>query len=115
MIDHFLLTQMLDVVLRINPDYPADLEYDAQPLRKCAEFILKQARKAGNIQTDGFIPVWELIYSTAYNDPFYRDKSLGTIANHIQEFFQKARNGKPGQISNSKLQDKLNTRLGKRQ
>lgn len=115
MIDIFLITQMRDAVLRINQDYPFDMEFDAQPLRRCAEFILKQAQKAGNISTDGFIPVWELIYSTAYSDPFYRDKSLSTISNHIQEFFQKAKHGKPGEISSSKLQDKLASRLDKRQ
>lgn len=115
MIDPFLLTQMRDAVLRINPDYPFDMEYDAQPLRKSAEFILKQAQKAGNISIDGFIPAWELIYKTAFNDPFYRDKSLNTISNHIQEFFQKAKNGQPGQLSGSKLAQKLASRLGKRQ
>lgn len=114
MIDLFLLTQMQDVVERVNPDYPFDREYDFQPLRKCADFIFKQAMKGGNTSTNGFIPVWELIYTTACNDPFYKDKSLGTIANHIQEFFQKAKNGQPGQLSNTKLHDKLNARLNKR-
>lgn len=114
MIDHFLLTQMQEVVERVNPDYPFDREYDMQPLRKCAEFILKQAVKSGNISIDGFIPVWELIYKTACNDPFYKDKSLATISNHIQEFFQKARHGQPGKLSDTKLKQKLASRLGKK-
>lgn len=113
MIDHFLLIQMQDVVERVNPDYPFDKEYDFKPLRKCAEFIVKQAVKSGNISIDGFIPVWELIYSTACSDPFYKDKSLATISNHIQEFFQKAKHGQPGKLSNSKLQQKLASRFNK--
>lgn len=115
MIDLFLLTQMQAVVERVNPDYPFDRDYDMQPLRRCAEFILKQAIKSGNVGMDGFIPVWELIYTTACSDPFYKDKSLGTVANHIQEFFQKAKHGQPGQLSNTKLQNKLAARLNKRQ
>lgn len=115
MIDFFLLTQMQDVVEHINPDYPFDRDYDFKPLKKCAEFILKQAIKSGNASMNGFIPVWEIIYQTAYDNPFYKDKSLATISNHIQEFFQKAKHGKPGEISNSKLKAKLASRLDKRQ
>lgn len=111
MIDHFILHDMLAVVKQINPDYPADTDIDYMPLNKIATFIVGQIK--GQQTPIEFMLVWEHLYSTAYNDPFYRDKSLTTISNHIQEFFQKAKNGN-GKISGAKLQQKLAARINKR-
>lgn len=113
MIDHFVLHQMLGSVKKINPDYPADSEMDYGPLRKIATFLLKQAQAHDGPADPGlFIQVWDQVYKAAYNDPFYKDKSLATISNHIQEFFQKAKNNN-GKLTNSKLKDKLAARLNK--
>jgi hypothetical protein len=115
--DRYLVPEMLKRVKNVNPDYPADIEMDGKPLLKCADFIYKQMQLHYGPENNAhaILPVWEHLYATAYADPFYKDKSLATICNHIQEFYQKAKNGKDGQISGSKLKDKLATRLNKRQ
>lgn len=111
MIDQFVLHQMLEIVKRINPDYPADREIDSAPLRKIGQFIMNQIRLQDYLETDGlFMIVWEQLYKTAHKDPFYSDKSLATIANHIQEFYQKAKHGSK-QASSANLQEKLVSRF----
>lgn len=113
--DRYLIPEMLKCVKAINANYPSDLELDGRPLLKIAEFIYKQMDLKRGAENNAYaiIPVWEQLYTVAHNDPFYGDKSLATISNHIQEFFQKAKNGN-GQLSGSKLKDKLAARLGKR-
>lgn len=114
--DRYLIPQMLKVVITINPGYPGDIEIDGRPLMKIAEFIYKQMNLDRGAENNAYeiMPVWEQLYTVAYNDPFYSDKALSTIANHIQEFFQKVRNGPAGTISNTKLKGKLAARLSKR-
>lgn len=114
--DRYLIPQMLRVVTTINPNYPGDIDIDGKPLMKIADFIYKQMKLDRGAENNAYeiIPVWQQLYTVAFGDPFYSDKSLTTIANHIQEFFQKAKNGPAGQISNSKLATKLASRLGKR-
>lgn len=115
--DRYLIPEMLKRVLIVNPDYPADIEMDGKSLLKGATFIYKQMNLHHGPENNAYaiLPVWEQLYTVAFNDPFYKDKSLSTIVNHIQEFYQKAKNGKNGQISGSKLKDKLASRLNKRQ
>lgn len=112
--DRYLLQQMLQVVKNVNTSYPADMELDGRPLLKIAEFIYKQMQLSQGAENHAYaiMPVWEQLYTIAYNDPFYSDKSIATISNHIQQFFQKATNG-PGQFSNTKLKSKLTARLKK--
>lgn len=113
--DRYLIPAMLRRVESINPTYPSDINIDGRPLLKAAEFIYKQMRLDQGVENNAYaiLPVWEQLYQVAYNDQFYCDKSLTTICNHIQEFFQKIKNG-TGQISGAKLQDKLAARLKKR-
>jgi hypothetical protein len=113
--DRYLLPEMLKRVLAINPNYPGDIEMDGRPLLKVAEFIYKQMQLGRGVENNAYaiLPVWEQLYTIAYNDAFYTDKSLATISNHIQEFFQKAKNGN-SKLSGSKLKDKLAARLKKR-
>ena len=112
MIDHYVMVEMLRVVNEINPGYPGDIQLDANALRKIGDFIAKQLIKHGFDSTT-FMDVWRQLYTTAYNDPFYSDKSLATISNHIQEFFQKTIN-KNGKVSGSQFKDKLASRLNKK-
>ena len=109
---YYLIQQMLDATTRINPDYPGDLEMDGRALKKIADFIYKQMKLTHGSENHAhaIVPVYEQLYTMAYNDPFYKDKSLATISNHIQEFYQKALHGNK-QVSGSKLKDKLAARL----
>lgn len=113
---YYLVQEMYKVVIRINADYPGDIELDGRALRKIGDFIYKQMGLTHGAEnhTISIVPVWEQLYTIAHNDPFYADKSLATISNHIQEFFQKAKHGNK-QISGAKLKDKLATRLKGRQ
>jgi hypothetical protein len=110
--DRYLVPQMLQVVYLINPDYPGDIDIDGKPLLKIATFIYNQMKLHYGPENHAqeILPIWEQLYTVVYNDKFYKDKSLSTIANHIQEFWQKAKNGSK-QISGSKLKDKLAARL----
>lgn len=111
---YYLIQEMLKAVSRINETYPADLEMDAQPLRKIADFIYKRMGLTHGAENHAhaIVPVFEQLYTVAYSDNFYKDKSLATISNHIQEFYQKALHGNK-QLSGSKLKDKLAARLKK--
>jgi hypothetical protein len=112
MIDHFVLSDMLKTVTAINPDYPADKDCDYTPLRKIAQFIAKQLQGQDILVAEPglFMRIWERLYTVAHSDQFYSDKSLATIANHIQEFYQKAKNNN-GKLSGSKLGQKLAARF----
>jgi len=114
--DRYLLQQMLQRVKAINPDYPADMQIDGRHLLKAAEFVYKQMSLDRGVENNAYeiIPVWDQLYTAAYNDPFYKDKSLATICNHIQEFYQKVKNGNGKQISGTKLKQKLAARLKNR-
>lgn len=108
--DRYVLTEMLAVVKSINPDYPSDPDLDFMAIRKIAQFIYKQMQSQDFLVSEPslFMKVWEQLYTTAFKDPFYSDKSLATIANHIQEFYQKA---KHEHSANSKFKDKFAARL----
>lgn len=110
--DRYLVPQMLRIVNSINADYPGDIDIDGRPLLKIATFIYNQLKLHYGPENHAqeIMPIWEQLYTVVYADPFYKDKSLATISNHIQEFWQKAKNGTK-QISGSKLKDKLATRL----
>lgn len=112
MYDRFLVVEMGRIAKRINPDYPLDPEFDYKHLFKIAEFIYKQMQLSRGPENNAYeiLPVWEQLYTVVRNDPFYKDKALSTIANHIQEFFQKALvNGK--KFNNAKLRDKVAARF----
>ena len=103
---------MLQVVNRINPDYPSDIDIDGKPLLRIATFIYNQMKLHYGPENhpNEILPIWEQLYTVVYSDPFYKDKSIATIANHIQEFWQKAKHGTK-QLSGSKLKDKLASRF----
>lgn len=112
--DRYLIVEMDRVVTKVNPNYPMTPDLDYKPLHKIAEFIYAQMKLHRGPENNAYeiLPIWEQLYTVAYNDQFYKDKSLSTIANHIQEFYQKAlSNGK----STSQLKNKLAARLKSRQ
>lgn len=111
--DRYVLQEMLSIVTAINPDYPADFEMDVAALRRIAQFIYKQMKAQDYLVSEPglFMKVWEQLYTAAHKEPFYADKSLATIANHIQEFYQKA---KHDHSANTKFKQKLASRLNQK-
>jgi len=113
--DRYLVIEMGKKVQEINPDYPLTPDLDYKALYKAAEFIYAQLKLRRGPENNAYeiLPVWEQLYQTAFNDLFYRDKSLNTIATHLPEFFLKIiRNDK--QHSSAQLGKKLTARYGKR-
>jgi len=116
--DRYLITEMLAVVQQVNPEYPLDKTMDAKPLMKIAEFLYKQANLTRGPENHAYtlVPVWRIIYTLVVQDPFYGQKSLSTIANHIQEFYQKTAYGdrKNPKLSADKLKSKIAARYAGR-
>lgn len=116
--DRYLIQEMLQVVRIINPDYPADLELDGRPLYKIAEFIYKQNNLTRGVENHAYaiVHTWKVLYALVMTDPFYQQKALSTIANHIQEFYQKAVHGdrKDTKLNSNKLKQKIAARFAGR-
>lgn len=91
----YLVPEMQKVYLQENPKYIASRDRDFKALREIAAFICEQMGTA----IDPFkykaeiLLNWKQLAKTAAADPFYRQKSLATISNHIQEIAQKTRDG----------------------
>lgn len=91
---NFLIQKMFYVFKAKNKNFPGSVEHDYKPLLKIAQFFCQQ----GNIgppelHTDRILEVWEPISVWIAQDPFYSQKSLSTVSNHIQEITQKAIHG----------------------
>lgn len=109
--DRYLVVEMAKIVKNINPEYPLDKQLDYSPLLKIAAFIYNQMQMSGGPENNAYsiLPLWEQLYTVIYKDPFYGQKSLLTISNHIQEFWQKTAYG---DRKNSKLNpDKLRKKI----
>lgn len=109
--DRYLIVEMAKVVSAINEEYPLDSNLDYKPLLKIAEFIYKQMQMKNGPENNAYaiIPVWEQLYTVIYKDPFYGQKSLTSISNHIQEFWQKTAYGdrKNAKLNPDKLRKKI--------
>lgn len=111
MYDRYVVIEMLQVVKNINPEYPTDIEQDGRAAMKIAEFICRQLNANNGPDNNAYtvIPVWEQLYTVIHQDPFYGQKSLNTISNHIPEFWQKTAYGdrKTTKLSADKLRKKI--------
>lgn len=109
--ERYLIIEMHNVVKTANPEYPADADLDYKPLGKIADFIYKQMKLTYGAENNAsvIVPVWEQLYDVIVKDPFYGQKSLSTISNHIQELFQKTAYGdrKNPKLSPDKLKRKI--------
>jgi len=78
------------------PTYPGSIKLDYKPLQNIAQFILLQSKKSGSIidNAENICTAWGAICLVIKEDNFYRQKSLSTISNHIQEILQTSLNGK---------------------
>jgi hypothetical protein len=115
--DRYLVVEMGRIVQGINPDYPLTPDLDYKALFRIAEFIYSQMKLKRGPENNAYeiLPVWQQLYQAAFNDQFYRDKSLNTIATHIQEFYLKVKRNDTGEkLSGAKLSQKLAARYGKR-
>jgi hypothetical protein len=91
-----LIPEMLKVLKAAVPTYPESVEKDFKPLSSIAKFISQQGGLTGPVHKNRvqILEVWRATCAVIAADNFYRNKSLSTISNHIQEIVQIGINGK---------------------
>jgi uncharacterized protein YdaU (DUF1376 family) len=94
--DRSLITQMIDIWVRRFPTYTRQKENDSYALRAIADFIFINAgipNGYGNADQEiKALNTFELIADQVNREPFWVNKSLKSISNHIQEFYNKLKN-----------------------
>lgn len=95
--ENFLIQKMFAVFKKHNPTYPESKELDFKPLLKIAAFLCETGKLRGGpeLHADRILEAWEPISQTVAKDKFYKQKTLTTISNHIQEITQNALYGDP--------------------
>lgn len=121
-----LIPEMKNIWLAAFPHYTFDQENDYPALLKISDFILKIAgKKIGFLTDDDEIKTlnsFQLIADQVNREPFWANKPLKTIYNHIQEFYNKIKNpidaapkqqqnGRSTKIDDDKLKQKLAAKL----
>lgn len=103
-IENFLVPQMFKKFKKNIPTYPGSVDRDFKPLCSIANFLLQQGGLQGNLQdnSEEILTIWERGCQIISEDNFYRNKSLSTISNHIQEIVQIGINGKSNSKTGSK-------------
>ena len=94
--ENFLIPEMFAEFKKVITTYPGSIERDYKPLLSIANFICEQGKATGppHLNKDSVMQAWMAICLTIKDDKFYRNKSLSTISNHIQEITQNAVHGK---------------------
>lgn len=95
-----IVPEMLRVFKKHLPQYPASETKDYKPIFSIANYLCEIGKLDGSpdLHAQKLLEAWEPICMTIAKDNFYKQKSLSTISNHIQEITQNALHGK----SNSK-------------
>lgn len=93
--EKYYLPEMQKTFKKHVKSYSTDQDRDFMPLQSIFQFIKNQKNKDGSLlQTQPHIlAVWDTISAWIATDPFYAQKSLKTISNHIQEIYNKTKNG----------------------
>lgn len=102
-----LVTQMMEIWLKQFPNYTQQKENDSTALRNIADFIFSNAGISnGYGKSDEEIKAlntFQLIADQINKDSFWINKSLKSISNHIQEFYNKIKNPINGNGTKSKI------------
>ncbi len=101
-----LIPEMKNIWAASFQHYTFDQENDFPALLKIADFILKIAgKKIGFLADDDELKTlntFQLIADQVNREPFWSNKPLKTIHNHIQEFYNKIKNPVNGTESRTK-------------
>jgi hypothetical protein len=91
-----LVPEMKRIWIESFAAYTFDDESDSPALKKIADFILKiSGQKIGFLDLDAELKTlntFQLIADQVNREPFWVNKPLKSIANHIQEFYNKIKN-----------------------
>jgi hypothetical protein len=125
--EKFVIPAMCRRWYEIFPLYTSDKENDYEAMKKISAFMMRQAGEhdVGNLQTqEKIINTLVQISEQVIADQFWVNKPLKSIANHIQEFYNKIKNpinGKDhtgeagGKSIRSDVQAELEKRRAKRE
>lgn len=91
-----IIPEMLKIFTRHLPQYPANKSKDFKPLFSIANYLCEIGKLQGSpdLHRDKILEVWEPICQVIAKDNFYKQKTLSTISNQIQEITQNALYGK---------------------
>jgi len=94
--EKFLVPKLFAEFKKNIPTYPGSIKLDYKPLQSIAQFILEQSKQTGSIveNSENICTAWASICHVIKEDTFYKQKSLSTISNHIQEILQNSLHGK---------------------
>lgn len=99
-----LIPEMFEIFKKHLPNYPGSVQKDYKPLYSIAQFFCEIGKLPGSadLHFEKIMEVWEPVSIAISKDNFYKQKSLSTISNHIQEITQNvlygkstSKNGKP--------------------
>lgn len=118
-----LIPEMSAMFKKYLPQYPQSTEKDYRPLYSIAAYLCEIGKLEGtpDIHREKILTAWEPICQSIAADNFYKQKSLSTISNHIQEITQNVLYGKSDTKVNGKqhrptmegLKQKLQERFDK--
>lgn len=112
-----LIPVMLETFKKANPSYGASPDKDYRPLFSIASYFCEVGKLSGSpdLHSEKILEAWGAACTVIMADNFYKQKSLSTISNHIQEILQIAKNGKSNPKTNGKIdRDLLNRKLNER-
>jgi hypothetical protein len=97
----YLVPEMFGAFKQILPAYPGSIDRDYKPLFSIANFLCEQGNISNGPENNiaKVMEAWRSVCLVIKDDPFYSQKSLSTISNHIQEILQNALHGKKSTAS----------------
>lgn len=94
--ENFIVPQMCQLWYENFPTYTKDQEKDFDGMGKMLQFLFKQAPSPRDISDSDFqiktLNTLQLIADQVNREPFWVNKPIKSIANHVQEFFNKIKN-----------------------
>lgn len=103
--EKLIIPRMCKVWYEKFPTYTSDKQNDYEGMGKILQFIYRQANSRENIQESStqekIINTLSLVADQVSKDNFWVNKPLKSIANHIQEFYNKIKNPLDGKSNSS--------------
>jgi hypothetical protein len=115
--ESFIVPQMWEVWKENFPHYTHDKKSDFPALASMLGFMLRQSSCNDPTDTNTQIKIlngMQLIADQVKADQFWISKPLKSVANHIQEFTNKAKNGTAKQTANSTKRQQINQKFAER-
>lgn len=113
----YLVPEMQRIYKLHNPGYMASQRHDYRPLYDIACFIAGMLNVGDRPErrVPEILEMWTVLAKTVSTHPFWAQKSLASISNHIQEIATIARDGdsrQPKKVNANDLQEAINRRYG---